>query len=85
MHNENLEYIVSHYKDGVETSFGTVFVNGKNVSKSVLIPLINALSDEEAEKLKEMCGNDFRLRELIDKRGVSLRDDNVFEWNVMMR
>ena len=81
MYNENLEYIVSHYKDGVETSFGTVFVNGKNVSKSVLIPLLNALSDEEAERLKEMCGNDFRLRELIDKRGVSLQDDKVFERN----
>ena len=81
MYNENLEYIVSHFKDGVETSFGTVFVNGKNVSKSVLIPLINALSDEEAERLKEMCGNDFRLRELIDKRGVSLQDDKVFERN----
>ena len=50
MYNENLEYIVSHFKDGVEQSLGTVFVNGKNVSKSVLIPLINALSDEEAEK-----------------------------------
>ena len=42
--------------------------------------MLNALSDEEAERLKEMCGNDFRLRELIDKRGVSFRDDNVFEW-----
>lgn len=81
MYNENLEYIISHFKDGVETSFGTVFVNGKNVSKSVLIPLLNALSDEEAEKLKEMCGNDFRLRELIDKRDVSLQDDKVFERN----
>ena len=85
MYNENLEYIVSHFKDGVKSGLGTVFVNGKNVLKSVLIPLLNALSDEEAEKLKGMSSNDFRLRELIDKRGVSLRDDNVFEWNVMMR
>ena len=38
MYNENLEYIVSHSMDGVESGLGTVFVNGKNVSKSVLIP-----------------------------------------------
>jgi hypothetical protein len=43
MHDENLEYIVSHFKDGVKSGLGTVFVNGKNVSKSVLIPLLNAL------------------------------------------
>lgn len=82
MYNENFEYIISHFKNGDEPYLGTIHVNGNHINKSILRPLLRALTDEDAEKLRNMCGNDSGLKYRIDNRKVILKsDDKTFERN----
>ena len=82
MYNENFEYIISHFKNGDEPYLGTIHVNGNHINKSILRPLLRALTDEDAEKLRNMCGNDSGLKYRIDNRKATFKlDDKTFERN----
>lgn len=82
MYPENLEYIISHFKNGDEPYFGTIQVNGSHINKSILRPLLRALTDEEAEKLRKMCKDDSELIYRINHRNtVFTSEAKTFERN----